>query len=108
MASKAAEEWDDVASETPTRVLFDTIDDELIGTYEGILHVEPQDGSEPFDLLTFRGTDGDLYSCSGYKLMQAFADIKIGSMCRIIYVKDVPTGKGNPMKDFKVQVKRNL
>lgn len=103
--AKPSDEWTDVGSETPTRVVFDTIGDEFIGTYNERRTITPNE-SDPFDILVFTGTDGNLYSMSGFKLLQTFEDIDPGTQCRILYTKDVPIkGQVSPMKDFKVQVK---
>lgn len=107
MVKQAAEEWDDLATESPTKMQFTDIGDVFIGTFEGISHITPSNGDDPFDLLLFRNSEnGELCSTSGYKLMQAFADVPVGTLARIEYLKDVDTGRGNPMKDFKIQVKR--
>jgi hypothetical protein len=108
MGTKPSEtEWETVAEASPTRVIFDTIGDEFVGTYKGVTHIDPDNGKDdPFDVLVFEGTDGELYSMSGTKLMKEFSKIEPGRLARITYVKDLPSGKGNPFKDFKVELGR--
>lgn len=103
------EGWETVSDESPTRIIFDTIGDQFIGTYLGHELIDDPAGGEPFDYIMIRGTDGHLYSASaGYKLKDAFESVNEGDLVRITYVKDVDMGKEgrNPMKDYKVDVKR--
>jgi hypothetical protein len=107
-APKPDDGWQTVADENATRIVFDTIGDEFIGTYLGHDLVNGE-----YDYLMFRGTDDKLYSTScGWKLGEAFGTVdeagKIaeGSMVRITYVKEIPMdGNRNPLKDFRVDVK---
>src|SRR6202035_5937076 len=103
MAKPAEPQWETVAEASPTRVIFDTIGDEFIGTYKGVSHIDPDNGKDdPFDVLLFEGLDGELYSMSGTKLMKEFSKIPPGTMSKITYVKDLPSNKGNPFKDMKI------
>jgi hypothetical protein len=110
-AEATDEGWETVSDESPTRIIFDEIGDVFIGTYEGHEYItdpnEPE--SDPFDYIKIRGTDGKPYIASaGFRLIQAFEKIEPGSMVRITYVKDVDMGVAgrNPMKDYKVDIKR--
>lgn len=105
--------WNTVAEGAATRVNFDTIGDVYIGTYLGTDHITPPD-SDAFDVYQFTTagdqtglSDGELVAINqSYDLRNTFEKIAPGTLCRIEYVKDVPTGRGlNPMKSFKVQTK---
>lgn len=97
-------QWDTVAQEAGTRIVFDTIGDSFIGRYNGYRTVETADG-ENFKVLTWTGTDGEPYETNaGYSLEQAFEDLAPGVITRVTYVKDVPTGQASPMKSFRVEV----
>jgi len=111
VANKPGDEWTTVTDESAIRIQFDTPGkDEFVGTYLGHDLVQGE-----YDYVLFRGTDGKLYSLSNsYKLSQAFGSgdgetegkISEGTMCRLVYVKDVPMGSGrNPMKDIRVDTK---
>lgn len=109
LLTEAPEDWefDTVTDETPTRIVMDTVGDRFIGEYLGMEHVTPPDGGEEFDMFVFRGRDGNLYSLNtSYKLKNAFEDIAEGVWVRVTFVKEIPVKKGNPMKDYKVDVKR--
>jgi hypothetical protein len=104
-------EFETVSDESPTRVIFDTPGDTFIGQYQGIEHIEqpPDDRGvdQSFDLHTFRGRDGSLYAVNdSYKMKTAMADIKPDTWVRLTYVKDIPSNKGNPMKDIKVEARK--
>lgn len=106
-------EFETVAEESPTVVIFDNIGDAFIGQYTGIEHidqpVDDQGNDQSFDRLRFVGRDGNPYAINtSFKLKEAFEDVDEGMWVRITYVKDIPTGrKLNPMKDFKVEVRRS-
>jgi hypothetical protein len=95
--------WETVADETPDRIIFDTLGDQFVGTYEGEMLVDLDDG-EQGKYLTFRNADGYFCTSAGYKLDQAFQKISVGSLVRLTYVKNVDTGQPTPMKDMKVEV----
>lgn len=101
-------EFDTAIEESGIKVVFDTIGDTFVGRFEGIEHVEPDNGKDdPFDMLTFTGRDGQKYSVnSSYKLAEMAAKVQPGTWCRLVYTKDVPSSKGNPMKDIRVDVRR--
>jgi hypothetical protein len=100
-------EWEVAVDENPSTVIFDTIGDQFIGTFERAQMIElPDSGGEEFCQLQFRNADGFFGINAGYKLSQAFSKIDPGTMCRITYVKDIDTGQPSPMKDFRVEVSR--
>jgi hypothetical protein len=104
VASEVAsdQEWDAVSEESPDRVVFDKHGDEFVGTYEGRTTIKNPKGDD-FDQLLFRGLDRHLYAINpGYKVEQAFQEIKIGTMTKLVYIKDVDVGQASPMKDIQV------
>jgi len=112
----APADWDfeTVADESPTTVIFDTIGDVFLGLYKGTEHIvtgkiDAETGKpEEFDRFVFKGRNGELYSINqSYKLDATFEDIKPETWVRITYVKDIPTArKLSPLKDFKVDVRK--
>lgn len=112
----APTDWDfeTVADESPTTVIFDKVGDVFLGLYKGTEHIvtgkiDEQTGKpEEFDRFVFRGRNGELYAINqSYKLDATFEDIKPETWVRITYVKDIPTNrKLNPLKDFKVDVRK--
>ena len=104
-------EWETVQEESATRVIFDTVGDEFIGKYLGSEHITPDkktEDTEEFDLFLFLGTDGERYALNySYSLVKAMEKVAINDWTRIVYTKDLPTKRGlNPMKDFRVDVRR--
>lgn len=110
LITEAPEDWEfeTVAEESPTHVFFENIGDKFIGQFKGIETITPGNGKdEPFDLLIFRGRDGNRYSVTpGYKLERAFKEIDVDAWCRITYVANIPTGRAEPMKDYRVDVRK--
>ena len=99
-------EWDTLAEESPTKIIFDKFGDSFVGKYEGRLTITPDNGDEPFVLLTFRARDENKYAVnSSYKLDAVLTDEVIGKWVRLVYIKDIPT-KLNPMKDFRVDIRK--
>lgn len=102
-------EWETVAEESPTRVIFDTVGDTFVGQFKGEDHIEHEVEGEDasFDLFLFRGRDGELYAINkSYKLIEAMEKVEYDQWVRIQFVKEIPSRKGNPLKDFRVDVKR--
>lgn len=105
-------EWETVVDESPTLVIFDTVGDVFIGQYMGEEHIEqPVDDKgedQSFDRFNFRGNDGAPYAINkSYKLAEGMSKVDVGDWCRITYIKDIPTNrKLNPLKDFRVDVRR--
>lgn len=102
-------EFETVSAESAARVVFDTIGDVFVGQYVQEQTITPENGDEPFDLYIFTGRDGNSYSINkSWKIAQAMDDVKPDEWVRITYVKDIETKRGlNPMKDFKVEVRRS-
>lgn len=106
-------EFETIAEESATVIIFDTVGDQFVGQYKGVEHIDPgtvdNDGkSTAFDRFLFTGRDGNPYAIpQSYKLNGAMEDVDEDQWVRITYVKDIPTGRNlNPMKDFKVEVKK--
>jgi hypothetical protein len=116
--------WDDaetLSDESPSVITFDTIGDVFIGHFKRTETVTPPEDSEknegPFrqDIFTVAGDQHGLKNGvpvairPGYQLQQAFDKLNPGDLTRVEYLKDVPgtarPGR-NPLKDFKVQVRR--
>ena len=113
-AANSSEEWDTVVDEAPIRIIMDAIGDCFIGDYEGELHIPAEQNitkdkpeGEAFDLIIFRGLDGKPYALNkSVKLERAFEAIDMGTRVRVTLMKEIPTDRGNPMKDYKVDVAR--
>lgn len=104
--------WEMVEEESPSRVIFDAIGDIFIGQFKSKIHIDqepdPKGKDMSFDLWTFRGRDGALYAINdSYKMTIAMEKVKLDDWCRITYIKDIPTNKGNPVKDLRVERKSN-
>jgi hypothetical protein len=107
----APDEWefDTLVEESPTMIIFDEIGDVFVGQYVGVEHIDPDNGKdEPFDRFNFRARDGKLYGVNqSYQLVNAMEKVEPGQWIRITYAKDIPTKRGlNPMKDFKIDVRK--
>lgn len=107
----AAVQWETAVPETGDQIIFDTIGDVFIGKYLGSRWVDIEaTAKEPasrFKILMFTGTDGKPYQInSGWKLESAFESTCVPeqSIVRITYVKNVDTGRKDPMKDYRVEV----
>lgn len=102
-------EFETIAEESATVIIFDTVGDQFVGQYKGIEHIDPEkEDVEAFDRFLFTGRDGVIYAVpQSYKLDKAMEIVKPDQWVRITYVKDIPTGrKLNPMKDFVVEVRK--
>lgn len=104
-------EWEMVAEESPTRVIFDAIGDIFIGQFKAKIHIDQEPDKngvdQSFDLWTFRGRDGALYAINdSYKMALAMESAGVDQWFKITYIKDIPTTKGNPVKDLRVEVRR--
>jgi hypothetical protein len=101
-------QWETVVAESPTTVIFEVAGDTFIGKFIERRTITPDNGrTEPFDLFIFEGRDGQPYAVNtSYKLDMALTADVIGRFVRLVYIKDVETGRGlQPMKDFRVDIK---
>lgn len=99
-------EWEVVQEESSEVFQFENYGDVLVGTFRKIEHIEPEEG-EPFDRIILDTDDGSVGVNPSYSLTRAFAKVNVGDLVRITYVQDIQTARGlNPMKDFRVEVKR--
>jgi hypothetical protein len=108
--STSPEEWEfeEVVSDAPTVIVFDTIGDQFIGKYNGIQHVEARASREEYERFAFTGIDGNRYAVSKSRTLDdLMKKVPVGQWVRITYTGDIPQSKGfHPMKDFTVEVKR--
>jgi hypothetical protein len=107
------DEWETLSNESPMVVEFDTIGDVFMGEFLYDDHIVPEEGrGDPFDRYVFidrtEAHDGDRVALNHtYQIERAMETVKPGDWVRVTYIKDIPTGrKLNPMKDFKIDVKR--
>lgn len=113
LLTTAPDDWEfETVHETATRVLFDTVGDVFIGQYEGIEHIEPDADADnkfdPFDLINFRGRDGKLYAVNtSHNLTKAMEKVEKGQWVRITFTSETPSKKGNALKNFTVDVRKN-
>lgn len=110
LLTSAPDEWEfeTVSDESPARIVFEKVGETFVGQYVGMEHIQPENGEDPFDLYVFRGRDGNLYSLNNsFKIEKGMQDVKPDAWVRVTYVKEIPVKKGNPMKDFKVEVRKN-
>lgn len=104
-------EWQNVVERSAIVMQFDKIGDTFIGQYDGVEHIEPEngadDGSDNFDRYVFL-RDGNRFAVNmSYKVAKALDGVEKGTWVRIKYVANVPTKRGlNDMKDFVVDVSR--
>ena len=110
--AKTEDGWDIVSEDLPTRVTFDTIGDEFIGTFR---RKESQDGrTGRYDLFIFtdgsvngeEGNHEELFSCSGSRIAAGMKKVRPGNTVRIRYIADVPTNSENDMKEYEISVRR--
>lgn len=105
-------EFETVIAETPAQVKLD-VGDSVILQYLYIQHVEnpnkrDDNDEDDFDLIVFRGRDGELYSINpSAKLEREWGKVPTLAWVRITLKGELPSKKGNPFKDYKVEVAKN-
>lgn len=110
LLSTAPDDWEfeTVIEETPAQIKLD-IGDSVILQFIEILHVDnpnkrEDNDEEDFDLLVFRGRNGKPYSINpSFKLARDWGKIQPQDWVRITLVGELPSKKGNPLKDYKVE-----
>lgn len=109
-------QWEIVREESPDKIVFDTINDQLIGRFVGRQIVEPteENGLEnPFTVLTWRdalvnGERMDYVSTNaGHALEVAFANVPFDVVTRVTLIKKTDVGQPSKMNDFRVEVAKN-
>lgn len=119
-AATGSDGWSTVVEEAGIKVQFDKPGDVFVGIYlnmETITDPNPKEGEDgEFLAASFTGifpaevTGKPCQIFPGWKLRNALESAKVaaGDTVRITYVKDIDmSGNGrNPMKDFRVEVKR--
>lgn len=102
--------WEVVGSESGTKVEFDTLGDVFTGVMVRTVTIE-QPNDDPFRQYLFYGwgdfSATELFAINESHKLMVLANVPEGTLTRITYVKDVPVGKGNDMKDYRVET-RNL
>ena len=87
-----------------TKIIFDTVEDEFIGTYLGMREV---DGGEngTYKQARFSDDNKNLYFVNAnYSLRQGLKTVRPGSLVRIEFTSEQDTGQASPMRVFTVQV----
>lgn len=102
-------EWLTVETEAADVITFEEVGESLTAAYLGVDHIVPPNGrpEDEFDRHLFR-TKGDQYYAinDSYQLTKAMAKVNVGEVCRVTLKKLVPTSKGNPLKSYRIEVKR--
>jgi hypothetical protein len=117
IVDNAATEWEMVREESPDKIVFDEIGDQLIGRFVGreIITVEATE-KEPesqFTVLTWRDAlvNGDhmdyVANNAGFALESAFASLPFGVITRVTLIKKTDVGQASKMNDFRVEVAKN-
>jgi len=111
-----ATEWEIVREESPDKIVFDEVGDQLIGRFVGREIIEPTEENgldKPFTVLTWRDclVNGDkldyVSTNAGYALESAFANVQFGSLTRVTLIKKTDVGQASKMNDFRVEVAKN-
>lgn len=106
--------WTVVVEESASKVIFDSYGDCFTGVKVGTEVIQmPPDGKgkeqEPFTQFQFRGfgvfDKGTLYGVNESYKLAGIAKIPDGNLVEITYVKDVPVGQGNDMKDYRIRTR---
>lgn len=101
-------EWETVVEESGKNIEFSEVGSQFIGTYIGTAHIVPPNGGDEFDQQRFRDGAGTLYSVNGgFKLREGLKDVPEGATVRITYMGEVDTGQPSPMRDYRVEVRKN-
>lgn len=105
--SETADEFTVVAdgsAEPESKVAFDTIGDEFIGTFLGTRTIPNADGSYVQYRFKQDGTNEICFINANYNLREGMQNVRAGTKVRIRYVSDVDTGMAQPMRTFEVAV----
>lgn len=106
MSTTPGTEWVEVKTDSmvdETKIVFDTIGDEFIGTYLGTRTQEDEEG-KPYTQIRWQVGEDFFFTNATYGLRQAYKGIRAGTVTRTRYVDDLDTGRATPMKVFRVDV----
>lgn len=94
---------DPAQTDEETKIVFDTIGDEFIGTYLGMREVDGGENGK-YKQARFKANDELYFVNANYSLRQGLKDVRIGSLARIEFTSEQDTGQASPMRVFTVQV----
>lgn len=118
MSTSTEDGWTTIGEETGRLIQWEKPGDQFIGVFVGTRHIVPPDAEGPdeeFDQQMFRSNeDGTgpgevLWALNGgYKVRDALTEQYEGWLTRLQYTKNIDTGKPSPMRDIKVDVRRDF
>jgi hypothetical protein len=106
-------QWEMIREESPDKVVFDEIGDQLIGRFVGREMIQPTEENgldKPFTVLTWRDclVNGEhmdyVANNAGFALESAFASLPFGVITRVTLIKKTDVGQASKMNDFRVEV----
>jgi hypothetical protein len=102
----SAVQWKTVSDSTQTdeetKIIWDTVGDDFVGTYLGMREIESDSGK--FKQARF-SADGVTYFCNAnYSLRQGLKDVRPRTLVRVEFTSEQDTGQDSPMRVFTVQV----
>jgi hypothetical protein len=105
--------WENVHTEQPDQISFDTIGDTLVAIYLGqeVIHFEVEDKKtgekipQEFTQLRFMlpGNNPAVVN-AGYDLLVAYKNVPINHLTRTAFLKEVDVGQQSPMKSYRVDI----
>lgn len=106
-------QWENVHTEQPDQITFDTIGDTLIAIYLGqtVIQFEVEDKKtgekvpQEFTQLRFMlpGNNPAVVN-AGYDLLVAYKNVPVNHLTRTQYLKDVDVDQQSPMKSYRVDI----
>lgn len=105
-------QWENVHTEQPDQITFDTIGDCLVAIYLGqeVINFEVTDKEgevhpKSFTQLRFMlPGDNPAVVNAGYDLLVAYKDVPRYHLTRTQFLKEVDVGQQSPMKSYRVDV----
>jgi len=111
--AKTEDGWELVSEEMPTRVQFENIGDEFIGTFRKIETIDASSGSFRqyiFDVVTLNGEeqnpDERFAVSAGSRIRAGMQKARPGNKVRIRFTAEVDTGQDSPMKEYEISIQR--
>lgn len=96
------EDWETEDFGSPIKWQPQEKGESLTGVFRGFQRINGREGD--FDVAII-DNNGELWSVSGYKLMNFLATIPENTTIRLTYIKDVKTSRNlNPMKDYRIDI----